>query len=429
MNPRHHSKPGTALARAQKAAGSSEAHVSGSGTAADAEAWVLSSPQGRHLLLEIESVQSLGPAQFTRLRQHVSPEAVAAAVRLTLARRKAATKFERGSSMWVDPTGVEQATAQPVAIHKARRFECNLVVDLCAGIGSDTIALAARSSVLSVDLDQGMCRRTRFNASLHGVSDRVLAIRARAERFPVPPGAWVHLDPDRRASLTRRALRLVDYSPGPPFWSALISSAPAGAIKLSPASDFSNHFASTNVEIELISLRGECKEATVWFGTLASCRRRATRLPENITWTDHQNPNNRLAPVAPLGSYIYDPDPSLVRAGLLDGFACEHNLIRFSGGVDYLTAHHLVRTPFLTAFEVHEVSSLDHKALKRLIAKHQIGTLEIKVRGVGMRPEALREKLKPSGTHAATLLVSGGRTASIAILAQRISAGGLETSS
>ena len=117
-----------------------------------------------------------------------------------------------------------------------------------------------------------------------------------------------------------------------------IAQAPAGAIKLSPASDFSKHFAGSNVEIELISLRGECKEATVWFGELASCRRRATRLPENVTWTDREGPTNRLAPVAPPGSFIYDPDPSLIRAGLLDGFACAHDLNRLADGVDYLTA-------------------------------------------------------------------------------------------
>ena len=52
----------------------------------------------------------------------------------------------------------------------------------------------------------------------------------------------------------------------------------AGAIKVGPASDFGKHFAGPEFEVELISLRGECKEATVWFGELVSCRRRATRL-------------------------------------------------------------------------------------------------------------------------------------------------------
>ena len=83
-------------------------------------------------------------------------------------------------------------------------------------------------------------------------------------RFPT--GAWLHLDPDRRALRPSGARSLDDYAPGPAFWKALSGESPRGAIKLSPASDFASHFAGPEYEIELISLRGECKEATVWFG-------------------------------------------------------------------------------------------------------------------------------------------------------------------
>ena len=57
--------------------------------------------------------------------------------------KKAAVKFEHGQQMWVEPIGIEQATSEPVARHKAARFTCPLVVDLCAGIGGDALALAA----------------------------------------------------------------------------------------------------------------------------------------------------------------------------------------------------------------------------------------------------------------------------------------------
>ena len=141
---------------------------------------------------------------------------MSAAVRLALARRKAAGKFERGDRMWVEPVGVEQATAEPVARHKALRFQsCPIVVDLCAGIGGDAIALAGNSRVVAVDLDPGMCRRLRWNAEVYEVADSVLAVQARAESFAIPAGARVHIDPDRRALGDRRARALEDYAPGP----------------------------------------------------------------------------------------------------------------------------------------------------------------------------------------------------------------------
>ena len=131
---------------------------------------------------------------------------------------------------------------------------------------------------------------------------------------------------------------------------------PGGAIKLSPAADFARLFPpGSGCEIELISLRGECKEATVWFGELAGCRRRATRLPESETWTDRDGIDPEPPAVSPPSDWIFDPDPSLIRAGLLDGFARMHRLSRVAEGVDYLTGPEPVGTSFLSAFAVHQV--------------------------------------------------------------------------
>ncbi len=386
----------------------------------DDEFRVLTTEEGRRLLAEVEGMRSIRPADLVRLRKAAAPGIVAAAVRLSMARRKAAEKFGRGDRMWVEATGVEQSTAEPVARHKAARFgPCPLVVDLCAGIGGDAIAMAATSRVLAVDLDLGMCRRILWNATAYDVGDRILAVRARAERFAIPRGAWVHLDPDRRAGRDRRARAIEDYAPGPSSWESIVRSVPGGAIKLSPAADFARHFPGPGYEIELISLRGECKEATVWFGEPASCLRRATRLPEGVTWTDRDAGAPGFAEVSPLSSWIYEPDPSLIRAGLLDGFARAHGLSRVAHGVDYLTSADPIVTPFLAAFAVCDVSSMDPKHLRRMIERHRVGTLEIKVRGADVSPEALRARLKPRGDESATLLIVGGAGPACAVLARR----------
>ncbi len=341
--------------------------------------------------------------------------------------------------MWVEPVAVEQATAEPVARHKARRFAgVSLVVDLCAGIGGDALAIARGSPVIAVDQDPGMCRRIRWNAEVHEVADSVLAVRALAESFPMPAGARIHLDPDRRAHSRARGDRptrsIEDYAPGPAFWATLRDRVAGGAIKLSPAADFAGALPiDSGCEVELISLRGECKEAAVWFGDLVTTgtRRRATRLPEGVTWTDRDDDDPRPAGVLPLADLIYDPDPSLIRAGLLDGFARAHGLGRAAEGVDYLTGAEGLSSPFLAAFAVRDVAPMDEKHLRRMIARHDVGTLEIKVRGFPVTPEALRARLKPRGDRPATLLVVGeggrghghgsARQPARAVLATRVS--------
>ncbi len=388
----------------------------------DAEAWVLMTDAGLRLLTEVGTVKTIGPAEHCRFRKTASPARVSAAIRLIHARTNAVLKFERGERMWVEPTGVEQATSEVVARYKARRFVCPLVVDLCSGIGGDALALALRSDVLAVDLDHGMCRRLRYNASVYGLADQILAVRSQAETFAIPAGAWLHLDPDRRAMGAGRARSLENYVPGLDYWTSAAHQVPAGAIKLGPASDFAKHFSGPEYEVELISLHGECKEATVWFGELNSCRRRATRLPENVSWTDRDGPMGQWAPVASTGAILYDPDPALLRAGLLDGFALAHGLARAADGVDYLTGDRMISTPFLAAFQVREELPLDLKRLRRLIAENDVGTLEIKVRGADIAPETLRRQLAPGGTRAATLIVIGGNGPVRAVLAQRVSA-------
>lgn len=390
-----------------------------SATEVDAEEWVLTSSRGQALLAEVGRVARPRPAELARWRRDHSAEEVAAALRLADARRRGAAKFTRADRMWLDPVGLEQATAEPVARHKTTRFRHALVADLCSGVGGDALALASQARVLAVDADPGMCRRLRWNAGIYEVSERLAVVRGRADTFPIPPGALVHIDPDRRARAARRAQSVEDYEPGLPFLRSLIHSVAGGAIKLGPASDFTAHFSRDGIEIELISLDGECKEATVWFGALATARRRATVLPEGVSWTDRDEETGPLAPVRDVSRWVFDPDPALSRSGLVYSFARAHGLARCAAGIDYLTADERVDSPFITAFAVHDVLPMDLKRLKRAVAERRLGPLEIKVRGLDARPEELRAQLRPPGPNPATLLLIGGAGAVRAVIAKR----------
>ena len=389
------------------------------------ESLVLTTEAGQALLAEVEAVPRPGPADLARWRKLAPAEWVAAGLRLVEGRRKGAAKFARAWQMWFDPVGVEQATAELVARHKARRFAeaGELVVDLCSGIGGDALALGERCQVMAVDLDLGMTLRTQWNAGVYEVERQVQAIEGPAEAFEIPPGARVHIDPDRRAGGRGRARTLSDYTPGLAFLRHLASSRPGGAIKLGPASDFEAHFGGPGFEVELVSLGGECKEATAWFGDLASpgVRRRATALPTEATWTDLDGPSGETHATRPLGAWAFDPDPSLVRSGLLDGFAAAQGLARIAAGVDLLTGPSLVESPFLAAFEVVEAFPLDLKVLRREVAARGLGPLEIKTRGLETTPEAYRSQLRPEGPNPATLILIAGRGGpSRAILARRV---------
>src|SRR5829696_7613916 len=112
-------------------------------TDVDAEAWVLTTESGQALLGDVSAVKRPMPADLECWRRTAPPHRVAAALRIAGCRLRARAKFTRADRMWLDAVGLEQATAEPVARHKARRFERSRVADLCSGIGGDTLALAA----------------------------------------------------------------------------------------------------------------------------------------------------------------------------------------------------------------------------------------------------------------------------------------------
>jgi hypothetical protein len=389
-------------------------------TPSEAEWYVLTTAEGHALLEEVGRVERPGPADLDRWRRGATAEVVAAAVRLAECRRRGRAKFARADRMWLEPTGLEQATTELVARHKASRFAGAEVVDLCCGIGGDSLALASVARrVVAVDRDEGMTRRARWNAEVYDVANRLETIAASAESAALPPTALVHIDPDRRAGAGPRARGIAQYQPNLEFLNHLIKTTRGGAIKLGPASDFDEHFGREGVEVELISLGGECKEATAWFGSLATCRRRATALPSGASWTDRDGPAGARAGPVPLGAVVLDPDPALVRAGLVDSLAAHLGLGRVADGCDLLTGPIGVDSPWLAAFEVLEVAPLDEKRLRRLVAERGLGPLEIKPRGLDIRPEVLRPRLRPPGPNPATLLLVGGPRPGLAIVARR----------
>ena len=392
-------------------------------TAAAIEWDILTTDLGRSLMDQVAAVKTIGPGDLERWRSLASPEQVATAIRLVDGRRRGAAKFAIADRMWFDPVALEQSTGETVARHKAERFAGADVVDLCCGIGGDSISLAkVANRVLAVDRDHGMLRRCLWNAEVHGVAANILGVKSRAESFPIPAGAVVHIDPDRRARARKRAKGIGGYAPGLAFLRSLPDRCLGGAIKLGPASDFDEFFGGRGHEVEIVSVRGECKEATVWFGSLATCRTRATMLHSGATWTDLHETAGRPAGGA-LSAWLLEPDAALARSGLLDGFAAAHGLARPFAGIDLLTGEGPVSSPWLASFEVAAEMPLDWKTIRREARRLGLDIREVKTRGLpDIHPGEVADRLRDEHGTPATLFLLRGTAGRRAILARRGSA-------
>ena len=350
-----------------------------------------------------------------RLRKEFPESLVRGAISLQELRQKALAKFALGDQLWLDRVGLEQCTSELVAMHKSARF-AGLVWDYCSGIGSDAAALSRRGcEVVTVDADPACSLRTQWNAEILSPERAPLCVCARVEDLTDRSGL-VHIDPDRRVTQATRAVRIEDYVPGLQLLQSWTREFAGGAIKLSPAANFGGKF--TDAEIELVSVHGECKEATVWFGRLAGEKPwRATALPAGETLAGE--PLEAVADIRPLGRYLFDPDPAIVRAGLVDLLAERLGLARLDAAEEYLTGSSLIHSAFVRAFEVEAELSNNPKDLRAYYRTSTCGQLEIKCRHIPVDIDRLRKQLVLPGTEAGVLIFARISGKARAVIARR----------
>ncbi|MEM1061383.1 MAG: class I SAM-dependent methyltransferase, partial [Planctomycetota bacterium] len=359
------------------------------------------------------------------LRRRYPAEQVRAAFTLHDLRRRFASKFGPDGPRWYDRVPAEQATPAAVATYKASRFRSagdGPVYDLCCGIGSDTLGLAAGGEVIAVDCDPLTARMTGWNVADARLGDRVEVIVEQAESTPVD-GGLLHIDPDRRTG-AGRSRRVEDYRPGLDALHGLMRRARGGAVKLGPASNFGGKFDEVGVPVttELVSLDGECKEATVWFGELAEdAPSAAAVLPAGTRLTG--DPLSDLADRAALGRYLFDPDPAVVRAGLVDRLGEVAGLARLDEAEEYLTSDACEDSPFATAFEVIDEVPNNERAVRAAVRSLGVASVEIKCRHLRVDADAVRRRLPLGGDGSAVLIYARIAGRARVVLARRVDRG------
>ncbi len=353
-------------------------------------------PQGQRLLEAAARETDPGgqPQSQLQLQERLRAEFPAAMCRAAIAtielRLHAREKFSHAMHMYFDREGLEMATREEVARYRATRFAgCDSVVDLCCGIGGDTLALAAHSRVISVDTDPLRLEMARMNGAAIGLdADRLLFVRADADGFNARAEA-AFIDPARRKS-GRRVRAAEAYCPPLSSLEKLRRTIPLVAVKLAPGirpGDLPD-----DAEVEFISSAGQCREALLSFPPLARVHRRATVLP-GPHFLEEDAARGPAAVVDSPGAYLHDPDPSVVRAGLIDRLAALLDAWKLDPGTAYLTSDSGAVSPFAQVFRVLWDMPFNIKNLKRNLSQHGLRAEEIKKRHFPIEPEEMRRLL------------------------------------
>ncbi|ASR37610.1 SAM-dependent methyltransferase [Prauserella marina] len=328
----------------------------------------------------------------------------AAVLETVVLRRKAHGKMDNAERWLFEGDALQQASAAPVARHRARRLADRRVHDVTCSIGADLVELARTASACAgSDLDAVRLAMAAHNCAVEEVAPELAVADALR---PVSGDAVVVADPARRDASGRRMWRGTDFVPSLDELAAVyvdrdlvVKTAPGINVETVPWAR----------EIELVSLEGQVREACLWSEGLATVSRRASVLKADGTqWTITDAESDDAGAGEP-GEWIIDPDGAVVRAGLVRHYAARHGLWQLDERIAYLTGD--TPPPGVRAFRVREFETYGEKTLRAALRRHDIGRVEILVRGLDVDPNALRRRLKPKGEgEASVVLTRIGRT-------------------
>ncbi len=336
--------------------------------------------------------------ELTHLRRRFTPEQAGALVALARLRRRASAKFPDAERLFFTTAALEQATAYPIAAHRAAHLHQHAppgpVLDLGCGIGGDTLALAQYRPVIAYETDPVRLRLAEANVQAMGLESQVLFRQAdwtlELAEGHLPSAAAAFADPARRIG-EQRVYRLEQIQPPLSALLRLQAEIPALGVKVMPGVDKSE--IPPNCGVEFISHEGTCKEAVLWFDGLASAPIWAS-VYTATGWrmlTDTTPP-----PQGPLaaGMTLHEPDPAVIRAGTFAPLCEQLGAHLFDSMIAYMVGDATVTHPLVQSFKILEIHPFNLKLLQTRLQALGISRVELKKRGAPFAPESLRGRLK-----------------------------------
>jgi len=353
---------------------------------------------------------------LSRLRAEVGVELAGPAWGFARQRERARAAFGPDADrLFFTSDALEQAGRPALADRRATRLltgGVESVADLGCAAGTDTIALArAGARVVAVDRDPVARELTATNTAALGLADRVAVVAGDAvELVAAATGGTVAgcdaavLDPARRAG-GRRLLDPDRWSPPWPTVLALLDAVPTCAVKVAPGLDHDR--VPAGVEAEWVSVGGSIVEALLWGRAPSATWRRATVVGRDggvRELTAGADPGNAAA--GPVRGWLHEPDPAVIRSGLIALVADELGATLVDPTIAYLTSDAAADSPWVTSYPVAEVLPFSLKKLKALLRARGVGRVTVKKRGSPIEPETLARQLRGPGEGTAVVVVT-----------------------
>lgn len=284
--------------------------------------------------------------------------------------------------------GLRFATPEVVGRYRAGRLKCSVLADISCGIGGQAVCFAKEcNSVYGIDIDGERLECARRNAGVYGV-DNITFIEGDALSpqvvEQVADADVIFSDPARPAE---EDVRQTDsLRPGIPMVMEAYRDV-TGSFAFEAPPQMPPERIDFNCEREYLGVDGQLNRLTLYFGPLKRCERSAVVLKGG---RHYRLESGVAAPVVipevdEPRVYAFEPDPAVVKAGLLGelagGLGGKVELVRIDARRSLLTSDVLLESLFFKhRYRVLDRVPLDCGKVNRSLMGHGMGKAVIRFR-------------------------------------------------
>lgn len=252
--------------------------------------------------------------------------------------KKKLPRWAQTNGIWYPPRiSMEQCSGEPAATYKAKVAETltdkRMLIDMTGGFGVDFSYMAPLfKNAIYIEKQELLCKIAHHNFPLLGLNNATIENTSSDSNSSLHTqhASLIYLDPARRDDVGRKVYAIEDCTPNIILLQdELLDNADCVMVKLSPMLDITMALRMLHCvsDVHVVSVRGECKEL------LFIMRRNADNAPislycvnletndDDFTCSLSNKSQQAELAVPKVGDCLYEPNASIMKAGMQDAFA------------------------------------------------------------------------------------------------------------